>query len=123
MAGPVNPADVGSRRVSPNNNLWWVDPKWLAEGKDNWPLKCLLIESADAKEEMKKAVVLATTTTKESVNTIGQAINIERLSSFRKLLRLAAYAKRFVLNLRRKLEKRELNVDLLSAENIMWAEI
>ena len=41
VAGLVNPADIGSRGVSPNqlidSNLWWVGPKSLAEGKDNWP--------------------------------------------------------------------------------------
>ena len=127
VAGLVNPADVGSRGVSPNqlidSNLWWVGPKWLAEGKDNWPKKFLLTESADVKEEMKKSVVLASTTARESVNTIGQAIDIERFSSLGKLLRVTAYVKRFVVNLRRKLEKREIKVDPLSAEDIKCAEI
>ena len=72
---------------------------------------------------MKQAVVLVTTTTKESVNTIGKAIDIERFSSLGKLLRVTAYVKRFVVNLRSKLEETEVNVDPLIAEDIKCAEI
>ena len=100
-----------------------VGPKWLKEGKDKWPQKFLLTKSADLKEEMKKAVVLAIKTTRESVNTIGQTIDIERFSSLGQLLRVTAYVKRFVVNLRRKLEERETKVDPLSAEDIKCAEL
>ena len=120
------PADIGSRGVSTNqlidSNLWWVGPKWLAEGKDNWPQKFPLTESADVKEEMKQAVVMATTTAKATTNTIGQAIDIERFSSLGKLLGVTAYVKRFIVNFGRMLEKREINVDPVNAEEIMRAE-
>ena len=126
VSGLVNPADIGSRGMSPsqliNNNLWWVGPTWLAQGKENWPQTFPLTESVEVKEEMKKAAVLITTTAMESVNTIGQAIDIERFSSLGKLLRVSAYVKRFVSNLRKKYEKREMNVDPLNAEDIKNAE-
>ena len=51
-------------------------------------------ESADVKEEMKKAVALATTTTKESAVTIGKAIDIDKFSSLGKLLGVTAYEKK-----------------------------
>ena len=117
VSGHVDPAAViGSRGVSPsqliNNNLWWVGPTWLAQGKENWPQTFPLTESVEVKEEMKKAAVSTTTTAMESVNTICQVIDIERFSSLGKLLRVSANVKRFVSNLRRK------HVDPLNAEDI-----
>ena len=126
VAGLVNPADIGSRGVSPsqlvNSNLWWEGPDWLRECKDNWPQKFPLTESIEVEEEMKKTIVVATTSIVQSVNTIGQVINIERFSSLGKLLRVSAYVKRFISNLRRKLKKKEINVETLNAEDIKGAE-
>ena len=96
MAGLVNPADIGSRGVSPGqlvySNLRWEGSDWLKECKNNWPQK----EPIAVKEEMKKAIVVATTGTVQSVNAIGQVINIERFSSLGTLRRVNAYVKRFI---------------------------
>ena len=97
-------------------------PNLVAQGRENWPQTFPLTESVEVKEEMKKAAVLIATTSMESVDTIGQAIDIERFSSLGKLLRVSAYVKRFVSNLRKKYEKREMNVDPLNAEDIKNAE-
>ena len=54
-------------------------PNLVAQGRENWPQTFPLTESVEVKEEMKKAAVLIATTAMESVDTIGQAIDIEDL--------------------------------------------
>ncbi len=61
------------------------------------------------KEERKKAVTVMVTT--EGQNGISRIIDINRYSSLRKLLRVTAYVKRFIENLKQKAAKKEMNFE------------
>ena len=124
VVGLENPADIGSRGASPSqlvgNNLWWGGPNWLKGEKESWPQALPVEESIEVKEEMKGQVVL--TSTVESINTVGSVIDINRHSSLGKLLRVTAFVKRFISNLKRKKEGAVVITENLDAEDIQNAE-
>ena len=78
----------------------------MRKDENEWPKKFAVEDSAEVKTERKKAHVLTVVT--EEITKIGNVIDIERFSSLGKLLRVTAWVKRFVTNLKQKREKREL---------------
>lgn len=90
-----NPADCASRGMYPsdliNHTLWWNGPDWLQLEKENWPMQT---EIQSTELEMKKIKGLS----------VNQATMIEspefiyKYSSYTKLVRVMAYALRFLHN-------------------------
>ena len=125
VSGLENPADLGSRGVTASqlcdSRLWWEGPQWLRGSPSSWPSDTLEGEPIEVKTERKKEVVLVTTA--EEPLLISQVVDISRYSTLGKLLRVTAYVKRFVNNLKKRLAKEEIAVGRLSIDEIERAEI
>lgn len=101
-----NPADAASRGMKPEllkgDELWWSGPHWLLE-KNNWPISTVQPFVGVLKEN------------KQEDDVIMQLIT--RISSYKKLIRIIAYVRRFIERAQRKPGKNEL-----TAEEINEAE-
>ena len=99
----LNPADITTRDNIKNfneNKLWWNGPEYLYSNKNDWPSQQYLIPSNVATEE--KVITTNINVVKDISNVnIGEVIQIERFSSFKKLLRVTGYVLRFVQNLKK----------------------
>ena len=105
-AGEENPADIGSRGAFPdefgNSELWLNGPKFLEESEKDWPCSDTDFEPEFTEEvlkEMKADKVLFTSATKKY--SLKDIINVERFSTYRKLLHTTAVVLKFVRILRR----------------------
>lgn len=108
-----NPADIASRGATPNelaaSELWWNGPKWLQTPlEDESPRQMTLSEeeSEAADAELVTEPVLSLTAVVTQVVSIEGISLDERYSSWRKLMRVTAWVRRYVHNLRPKLAKR-----------------
>ncbi|XP_043264164.1 uncharacterized protein LOC122404299, partial [Colletes gigas] len=100
-----NPADCASRGIPLSklipHPLWWSGPCWLRETSNSWP--------KSEPRPFREASLEETTHEIPSMSTTLNTWELEtRYSSWPKLLRITAYLKRFVQNLRRKSGKAEL---------------
>ena len=124
IAGKDNPADIGSRGALASqlkgNNSWWEGPLWLKRGKEQWPKGMTLEDTEEVQNERRKVNVMITIT--EEKRGINQIINIDKFSKLKRLINVTAWIRRFIENLKAKREKRELNVDGLSVEELCLAE-
>ena len=125
VAGTENPADLGSRGVSANHlrdsRLWWEGPQWLKKGEKAWPKFSLLQDTAEVGEERKKSAAVMLVTERE-VKGVSTAIHISKYGSSAKLLRVTAYALRFIENLKRKKVNVMLKAGRLSVGELEAAE-
>ena len=124
VSGLENPADVGSRGVTIRqlikSDLWWEGPKWLRKQEDDWPKTMILTESEDVKEDQKKCNVLSVMAEKQP--RLSEIIDLGRFSALSKLLRVTAWVRRFIDNVRRKKEKQDVLLEPLSATEIEKSE-
>ena len=122
-AGICNPADLGSRGVTPGalntSRLWWQGPHWLVMGKKHWPKQLLLSDSQEIEEE-KKRETNALAVAQDSERHFGNIIDAKRFSTLAKLYKVSAYVLRFLRNIR--LSKEEKQTDGLTATEICEAE-
>ena len=79
------------------NELWWKGPSWLSAPKDAWPVS-KICETSESTEEEEKVIV--TLTNVETKGEISNVIDIGRFSRLGKLLRVTAWVRRFLHNLR-----------------------
>ena len=124
VGGVNNPADIGSRGVTAtvlnNSRLWWEGPEWLINGESEWPTSLTLEDSAEIKDERKKALML--TVVAECCENVSNVVDIERFNSLERLLRVTAWVRRFIDNLKKKREKRDLKKGSLEVHEIENAE-
>ena len=88
--------------------------------EDDWPKTMVLTESEDVKEEQKKCNVLSVMAEKQP--RLNEIIDLGRFSALSKLLRVTAWVRRFIDNLRRKKEKQDVVLEPLSATEIEKSE-
>ena len=124
VSGTSNPADLGSRGVQASQlakaQLWWEGPVWLKGGKSEWPTSLRLEDSPDVAIERRKVVVLSVASMEDQK--LSNVMDIKRFSNLGKLLRVTAWVKRFISNLKAKREGLEINQDNLNVENVKDAE-
>ena len=124
VSGKDNPADIGSRGATASqlrdSQLWWFGPYWLQKGEIEWPIKPTPEESEDVDEERKKARVMVSIATKQE--RVSNVINGERYSTLERLLHVTAYVRRFIENMKKRKEGKEIKLDELSVEEIRGAE-
>ena len=136
-----NPADICSRGSLASklvaNQLWWNGPEFLLKDKDAWPSLPvnpnvittepdtwlqLKKESSSNQRKQRNSTVLANVvadrvTTERKLN-LDCIIPLKGFSSLQRLVRVTAYVLRFVSNLKRKNEKKELSDEDLKQEEI-----
>ncbi|CAB4024495.1 Hypothetical predicted protein, partial [Paramuricea clavata] len=125
----INPADAGSRGILPkdiiNHDLWWSGPHWLKSDPSTWesklvippPLEAVLtsgIREEDLKLKDKKEVSMPVNTTNSLPRPV---IDINRYSSFIRLMRVTAFIRRVVT---KKYLFTPLTVDELHKAETWW---
>ena len=131
--GEENPADIGSRGAFPDefviSEQWFNGPKFLQESEEDWPCSDTDFEPEFTEEvlkEMKADQVLFTSATKKY--SLKDIINVERFSTYRKLLRTTAVVLKFVRILRStcskgiKMDKNITSKDIEEAERLWIVE-
>ena len=88
-----------SFRIEDRCRLWWEGPEWLKLPKDCWPVTDEIVET-DSMQKAKKTVVIATTAQVEARPGVDNIVEAEKLSKFWRLVKVTAWVKRFVHNLR-----------------------
>ena len=146
-----NPADIYSRGSLASklvaNQLWWNGPEFLLKGKDAWPnlpvnpevistepdtwLQLKKESSSSQKKQCNSTVlanVVADRITSERKLNLDCIIPLKVFSSLQRLIRVTAYVLRFVSNVKRKNEKKELTDEDLKQEEIerareLWIKV
>ena len=103
-----------------DNTLWWKGPSWLAGPKDGWPMKNEIEATGESQSEAKQAVVLDANV--EKVPSLENVLDIRRFWSLCKLVRVTSFIVRFVNNLKARVKKEEMQVDILKPREISAAE-
>ena len=103
------------------STLWWRGCYWLQRGEEAWPKKFYPEDSTEVKKESRE--VNAVLSVAQEIKQVGDVIDSNRFSSLRKLLRVTAFVKRFIGNLRIHRKGEELISDELTAEELRNAEI
>ena len=98
-------------------------PLLVAKGEEAWPNKFYPEDSTEVKEERRKVNVLLNVS--REIKQVRDVIDSNRFSSLHKLLRVTAYVKQFIGNLRlhrkgEELISGELNADELRNVEITW---
>ena len=103
VAGKENPADIGSRGAVASelkdSNLWWNGPSWLTKGENAWPGKFNPRETCEASEEKRNVCVL--TAVLQEQPRPCKVIELKKYGRLNKLLRITAYVRRFITNIKK----------------------
>ena len=95
-----NPTDVASRGMSSkelrNFALWWQGPPWLPLPPEDWPIRTDLTPIRDLPEIKTTAMTMS----------LGEEDISQRFSSYKNLLRVISWCRRFASNCRAGKEKR-----------------
>ena len=92
-----NPADLGTRgktlKQLQSLEKWWHGPSWLCTGR--WPQQLMINQMEEARDEELKPVMQVFSTSKEGKGLSG-IIDLRRFSLKEKLLKVTAWAFRFI---------------------------
>ena len=131
-----NPADKITRfrpHDLSSNSLWWEGPFFLKDineetlcTKENLEIETQK-NDAEFISEFGRAIINKSTTLvsiSKEVFSIGNVINIEHFSDLIKLFRLSAWVLRSVINLKKKLSRRKLNLNrFISTTEIRFVKL
>ncbi|GFS76860.1 integrase catalytic domain-containing protein, partial [Nephila pilipes] len=106
--GTENPADILSRGISvrelKDSELWWHGPPWLKQTEQFWPkiekqnVSSLNLELKSKFRDISQNEVI--------LENREKLLNIDKFSSYLKLLRVTAFVFRYIYNTRNTLKKR-----------------
>ncbi|GFW11215.1 integrase catalytic domain-containing protein [Trichonephila clavipes] len=106
VSGELNPADLLSRGISPrlfSDSLWWEGPSWLLEPPSNWPIDRLACETSEVEREKRKVRLYNLVAVEGEIP--WYAI---KFSNFQSIVRFVSWMLRFVENVKKKREFREI---------------
>ena len=102
------------------NEMWWKGPVWLSGPQSMWPTPSETVETVEMREELKRSALASAVTQDES--SLANVLDINRIRSLHKLLRVTARLLRFIHNVRARKRKQPKIVGNLEAEEIKQAE-
>ena len=117
IPGEINPTDLPTRRITAailcNNTLWLEGPEFLTNTNKPWPERIpgSTAISTATKKEMKSGTYASA-----ELSTEQDRLNPSRYSSWRRLVRVTAWVKRFLTNSKTPLESRNLAASLSDRE-------
>ena len=129
VPGECNPADLPSRGCTSKQLLaskWWEGPSWLHDCK-NWPVKKSFCDETEVAKELRKTAIKASATVCSFLVTAGSKgreenlWGLDRFSSYKRVLCVLAWVKRFVHNIKSKVEHRERGY--ISSKEIVESEL
>ncbi|GFT82340.1 integrase catalytic domain-containing protein [Trichonephila clavipes] len=106
VPGELNLADLLSRGISPrlfSDSLWWEGPSWLLEPPSNWPIDRLACETSEVELEKRKVRLCNLVAVEGEIP--WYAI---KFSNFQSIIRFVSWMLRFVENVKKKREFREI---------------
>ena len=123
-----NPADVASRGGTAlsirDSKKWWKGPDFLRYDPENWPNHPNFdnfaenIERVETKPVGPDSVFTAKISVEKEIEVMPALIDISKYSDISKLLRIVAYVKRFVDNLKAKIADKDPFLGDLNTEEI-----
>ncbi|KFD64292.1 hypothetical protein M514_23576 [Trichuris suis] len=120
VPGDMNPADLPSRGCSADQLLgsrWWEGPHWLHHPEERWPPDVQACDEAEVAKELRKAPVVSLAVT------ASVPWYCRYFSSYRRVVRLIAWIRRYVANCQQPRGKRSAGdletEELQSAENCL----
>ena len=126
-----NPADIGSRGQSLKdlkaNQLWWNGPEWLENSKESYPVQPSesQLETEECYQEIRQELttLLASNELKGKVN-LDKIFDVNRFSSYNRLMRSTALVLRFISNMKSLAQKRhdEIKIRELEPSELEQAE-
>ena len=130
-----NPADLPTRGMPidelKESKLWWNGPEWLLKEKENWPLWNTdefnvgrELQDNKQKEQIIFEISGAQPEIEEHIKISPFEIDNKRQSTLKKLLRVTAYANRFIICMktRQRLSK-ELTAKETDEAEMLWINI
>ncbi|XP_077491913.1 uncharacterized protein LOC144102539 [Amblyomma americanum] len=119
--GKENPADLLTRGVSVSrlaaSDVWWTGRQWLCKPDGEWPQGLVQNAFSDAELELKQPTKALPAMSSQVQ--FPSLMDIQRYSSFIRLIRVTAWVLRFVSRMRRRNDE----VGALTAEELDQAEI
>ena len=116
-----NPADLGPRGVLASqlkeNQLWWHGPSWLTERSEDQPVLTESLRTRESLSEGKKSAAVMMTKA-EIVSGIASVIDVNDYSTLQRLVRVAAWVKRFIDNSRARAKQNEKRSGRLEADEL-----
>ncbi|XP_058836416.1 uncharacterized protein LOC131693000 [Topomyia yanbarensis] len=116
VPGIQNPADQLSRGFDPGqmivDSAWWDGPLWLVADWNSWPTQLGTLPESDTHEMERRKTVVAVVVPVKTFNDWY----FEQFSEYTKLIRVTAYCRRYLRNLRTGAEKRLRSLPLTTQE-------
>ena len=119
-----NPADILTRGLNASNmqtnTLWWNGPQWLKT--DSWPVTVHIVDTENSDDFSDHHTNITNTDTDITHTDITNIIDVERFSSYNRLLRVSALVLRFISNLRVKTNRKREDITAKEMQNaeLVW---
>lgn len=122
IRGEDNPADLISRGLQPQEiaecHLWWNGPSFFNSPRSEWPKSIITVNEDDEEftEEIKKTLTIS------AANNLFTYVET-RFSSSQKLKRVFAYIRRFIVNVRKPVDQRQIGALTLDEINNAGSDV